>query len=69
VLNLSSVLFTNKRAQIQISNNLGQLCFKQSVQFNKGTAQLPLANLPKGIYFLKLIDEDFKTYTQKIIVE
>jgi hypothetical protein len=69
VLNLSSVLFTNKRAQIQISNNLGQLCFKQSVQFNNGNAQLPLANLPKGIYFLKLIDEDFKTYTQKIIVE
>ncbi|MCA6445343.1 MAG: T9SS type A sorting domain-containing protein, partial [Bacteroidetes bacterium] len=69
IVNLSSPLFANKRAQIQISNNLGQLCFKQRLQFNNGNAQLPLVNLPKGIYFLKLIDEDFKTYTQKIIVE
>jgi hypothetical protein len=69
IVNLSSPLFANKRAQIQISNNLGQLCFKQRLQFNNGTAQLPLANLPKGIYFLKLIDEDLKTFTQKIIVE
>jgi hypothetical protein len=69
VLNLSSVLFANKRAQIQISNNLGQLLIKQHLQFNNGIAQLPLANLPKGIYFLKLIDEDLKTFTKKIIVE
>jgi hypothetical protein len=69
IVNLSSPLFANKRAQIQISNNLGQLCFKQRLQFNNGNAQLPLANLPKGIYFLKLIDEDLKTFTQKIIVE
>jgi hypothetical protein len=69
IVNLSSPLFANKRAQIQISNNLGQLCFKQSVQFNNGNAQLPLANLPKGIYFLKLIDEDFKTFTNKVIID
>jgi hypothetical protein len=69
VLNLSSVLFANKKAQIQISNNLGQLLIKQHLQFNNGIAQLPLANLPKGIYFIKLTDEDLKTFTQKLIIE
>ncbi len=68
-INLSSPLFANKSAQIQMSNNLGQLCFKQNVKFNNGTLQVPIANLPKGIYILKLIDEDLKTFTQKIIVE
>ena len=69
VLNLSSVLFSNKTAQIQIINNLGQLCYEQQIQFYNGNAQLPVANLPKGIYFLKLIDEDLKTFTQKLIIE
>ena len=69
VVNLSSPLFANKSAQIQLHNNLGQLCFKQNVKFNNGALQIPIANLPKGIYSLKLIDEDLKTFTQKIIVE
>ena len=69
VVNLSSPLFANKSAQIQLSNNLGQLCFKQNLKFNNGTLQVPIANLPKGIYILKLIDEDLKTFTQKIVVE
>ena len=30
---------------------------------------IDMTTVSKGIYFLKLIDEDFKTYTQKIIVE
>ncbi len=69
VVNLSSPLFANKSAQIQLSNNLGQLFFKQNLKFNNGTLQVPIANLPKGIYSLKLIDENLKTFTQKIIVE
>ena len=68
-VNLSSPLFANKSAQLQISNNLGQLCYNQNVKFNNGNVQIPLGDLPKGIYLLKLIDEDFKTYTQKLIVE
>ena len=69
VVNLSSPLFANKSAQLQLNNNLGQLCFKQNLKFNKGNVQIPLDDLPKGIYLLKLIDEDLKTFTQKIIVE
>lgn len=69
IVNLSSPLFSNKSAQIQLSNNLGQLCFKQNVKFNNGNVQIPLGDLPKGIYILKLIDVDLKTFTQKLIVE
>jgi len=68
-VNLSSPLFANKSAQIQISNNLGQLCSKKKVKFSNGNAQISLSDLPKGIYLLKLIDEDLKIFTQKLIVE
>jgi len=68
-VNLSSPLFANKTAQIQISNNLGQLSFKQNIKFRDGNGKIPLGDLPKGIYLLKLIDEDLKTFSQKLIVE
>ncbi|MFN8230376.1 MAG: T9SS type A sorting domain-containing protein [Bacteroidia bacterium] len=68
-LNLQSTLFANKKAQVYISNAIGQICYNASVQFNKGTTQLNLANLPKGIYFLKLVDEDLRSFTSKIVLE
>lgn len=68
-INLQSTLFANKKAQIYISNAIGQNCYNASVQFNKGTTQLNLTNLPKGIYFLKLVDEDLRSFTSKIVLE
>lgn len=68
-LSISSNLFDNKKATTQITNNLGQLFLNTTVQFNNGTLKLPLGNLPKGIYILKLTDENLKNYSQKIIVE
>ncbi|MCA0429853.1 MAG: T9SS type A sorting domain-containing protein [Bacteroidetes bacterium] len=68
-LNLQSTLFANKKAQVYINNAIGQICYNASVQFNNGTTQLNLANLPKGIYFLKLVDEDLRSFTSKIVLE
>ena len=68
-INLQSVLFANKKAQVNISNAIGQICYNASVQFNNGNSQLNLANLPKGIYFLKLVDEDLRSFSSKIVLE
>jgi hypothetical protein len=68
-INLQSTLFANKKSQVYISNAIGQICYNASVQFNNGNTQLNLANLPKGIYFLKLVDEDLRSFTSKIVLE
>ena len=68
-INLQSTLFANKKAQVYISNAIGQICYNANVQFNNGNTQLNLANLPKGIYFLKLVDEDLRSFTSKIVLE
>jgi hypothetical protein len=69
VVTIQNKEFINQNITVNISNSLGTQCVNQYLQFNNGTAQLPLANLPKGIYLLKLIDENLKTYTQKLILE
>ncbi len=51
-----------------IVNTIGQLYLSKDI--NSSTLiNIDLSNIPKGLYFLKLIDEDLKTYTQKIVVE
>lgn len=53
----------------QIINELGLVVLNDSRPLNNNRINITSNNLPKGIYLLKLIDEDLKTFTQKIIVE
>lgn len=69
LLNLNSSLFGNKKSQLTLNNILGQTVLNTSAQFTNGITQINLATLPKGVYLLKLVDEDNKTYTTKIIKE
>ncbi len=55
-------------SKIFIFNSLGQLLLSNEINTNEKTT-INLSSYPKGIYILKLIDEDLKTFTQKIVVE
>lgn len=53
---------------INIFNYSGQLLLRREIK-NDESLTIRVGSYPKGIYFLKLIDEDSKTHTQKLIVE
>ncbi len=48
---------------IQVYNTLGQV-----VKTVRGTNEIPVADLPQGVYMLRVTDADGKVYTNKITV-
>ncbi len=49
--------------EIQVYNTLGQV-----VKTVRGTNEIPVADLPQGVYMLRVTDADGKVYTNKITV-
>ncbi len=54
---------------IKILNSASESVFSKEIFDNRKTLSVKISDYPKGIYILKLIDEDLKTFTQKLIVE
>jgi hypothetical protein len=59
---------SNSIKKLYIVNTIGQLYYSKDID-SLTLVNINLSDFPKGLYFLKLIDEDLKTYTQKLIVE
>jgi hypothetical protein len=59
---------SNSIKKLYIVNALDQLYLSKDI--NSSTLlNIDLSNLPKGIYFLKLVDEDLRSFTSKIVLE
>ena len=52
-----------KASEVQLYNTLGQV-----VKTVRGTNEIPVADLPQGVYMLRVTDADGKVYTNKITV-
>ena len=48
-------------SEVQVYNALGQL-----VKTIQGSNEIPVADLPQGVYLLRIADADGKVYTNKI---
>jgi hypothetical protein len=59
---------STKVSYLTIFNSYGKLIITKKINPD-GKMIINVGDYPKGIYFIKLTDEDLKTYTQKIIVE
>ena len=59
------------KANILLFNTLGQLVYSDAVFVNDCLSEhvIPVDNLPKGLYFLKITNADGLTDTSKIIIE
>jgi len=63
---VSSIKYTGDNSTISIFNSLGKLVKKLNVLSTK--FQIDISGLEKGLYFLKLENEDYKSQTSKLIV-
>lgn len=59
------------KANILLFNTLGQIVFSEDLFANDCLSEhvIPVENLPKGLYFLKITNADGLTNTNKIVVE
>lgn len=56
-------------AQVQLFSLAGQLMLRQNLSFSRGTAELSLADLPAGMYLLRLTDERHRRQMVKRVVK
>lgn len=59
-------IFLNEEAEIIMLNSLGQVVLREVIS---GKQQLDVAQLPKGIYILKILFKDNKTKTGRVVLE
>ena len=52
-----------KASEVQLYNALGQV-----VKTVRGTNEIPVADLPQGVYMLRIADAEGKVYTNKIMI-
>ena len=52
-----------KASEVQLYNALGQV-----VKTVRGTNEIPVADLPQGVYLLRIADAEGKDYTNKIMI-
>ena len=50
--------------EVQVYNALGQL-----VKTIQGSNEIPVADLPQGVYLLRIVDDEGKVYTNKIMIQ
>ena len=50
--------------EIQVYNTLGQV-----VKTIQGSNEIPVADLPQGVYLLRIVDDEGKVYTNKITIQ
>lgn len=55
-------------ADLSITNNTGQVIFKQDIQSATGSVVIPLKNMPSGIYIVVLRGKNIQ-YAEKLIIE
>lgn len=58
---------TNGSAKIELSDVNGLLLKQQALNLNQNNAELNIADLPAGVYFMQ-VTTDNKVYTQKLVV-
>lgn len=66
VLNVDIKKFTNTKS-IEVYNTLGQLTLSKSIK-GTSTTQLDISSCSKGIYFVKIILDDSRSFTSKVII-